>query len=285
MGSPSPISRIAIWGLGRVGTGFALALSDLPISLYLFSTSEASRERASNLGLEVEASQDSWAQKAQEADIIAFAWSDDAISKAIRTCTFEPRSTQLLVHFSGLLNADDLGETAALKASLHPLAACPTPRAAEMVFKNGPLVLEGSKDALARLEPLTQSLGADIHYLREGQKAPYHAGAVLGSNALIGLLHAALEEWNRAGLHNGEQLILSLAQSALDGAQTHGLRDGLTGPLKRADQGSIEKHLNTLESDRLSLYKILNRELIQLLGEGHFNQKTILKLQELLKED
>ena len=151
MGSPSPISRIAIWGLGRVGTGFALALSELPISLYLFSTSEASRERASNLGLEVEASQDSWSQKAQEADIIAFAWSDDAISKALHTCTFEPSSTQLLVHFSGLLNADDFGETAALKASLHPLAACPTPRAAEMVFKNGPLVLEGSTDALARL--------------------------------------------------------------------------------------------------------------------------------------
>ena len=285
MGSPSPITRIAIWGLGRVGTGFALALSKLPISLYLFSTSATSRERASNLGLEVEASQDAWSQNAKEADIIAFAWSDDAISEALNACTFEPSSTQLLLHFSGLLNADDLGTTTALKASLHPLAACPTPHAAETVFKNGPLVLEGSVDALARLKSLTESLGADIYYLREGQKAHYHAGAVLGSNALIGLLHAALQEWNSAGLHNSEQLILSLAQSAIDGAHALGLRDGLTGPLKRADQGSLEKHLSALKTDRLSLYKILNRELIQLLGEEHFEPKTVAKLQELLKED
>ena len=109
---------------------------------------------------------------------------------------------------------------------------------------------------------------------------------MLGSNALIGLLHAALDEWNKAGLHNGEQLILSLAQSALDGAHTHGLRDGLTGPLKRADQGSLEKHLDTLESDRLSLYKILNREnSSNSWARDTSIQKTILKLQELLKED
>ena len=284
MTATSPITKVAIWGMGRVGTGFALALNNLPVSLYLFSTSKESRESATRMGLEVEASQDAWTERAKNADIVSFAWSDDAIPTAMRLCDFQPNTDQLVLHFSGLLNANAFGETKALKASLHPLAACSTPLVAQQVFRSGPLVVEGSTASIARLKPLTQSLGADVYYLNEGQKAHYHAGAVLGSNALIGLLHAALQEWDKAGLENAEPLMLSLARSALGAASDLGLRDGLTGPLKRADLGSLEQHLSTLGAERLTLYKLLSRQLIEVLGDSHFEPEMLTELQELLKK-
>ena len=148
MKSDAP-SEIAIWGLGRVGTGFALALKHLPISLHLYSSSETSRDRANALGLRVEASLQAWQSKAKNAEFIALGWSDDALHQGAAELGNILSAKQTLIHFSGLLNAAVLGATPANLGSIHPLAACPTPESAAKVFNQGPLVLEGSRNKSA----------------------------------------------------------------------------------------------------------------------------------------
>ena len=283
MDQHTEISNVAIWGLGRVGTGFALALKSLPISLHLYSSSEVSRQRAAELGLSVEASIDEWKTKAQTSQVVALGWSDDALMGALSTLAIPLTSQQTVVHFSGLLNGANLGTSVASLGSVHPLAACPNPHTAEEVFKRGPLVLEGSEQACKILEKLTSALGARSFHLNEGQKTKYHAGAVLASNALVGLLHLARKEWEQAGLANANELLVSLSQSALNAVAEQGLKDGLTGPLKRSDLGSLEHHLSVLDHDPSLIYKALHRQLIDLLGKDFFDTDVKEALETLLK--
>lgn len=277
------ISDVAIWGLGRVGTGFALALSSLPISLHLYSSTELSRARATKLGLTVESSIDDWNAKAQSAQIVALGWSDDALNDALSTLALPLNSEQTVIHFSGLLNGANLGRSSAHLGSLHPLAACPNPKAARDVFKHGPLVLEGSEPARKVMERLTNQLGAKSFQLQEGQKSKYHAGAVLASNTLVGLLHLARHQWEQAGLEQADELLVSLSRSALNAVASQGLKDGLTGPLKRGDLGSLESHLAVLDDEATIIYKGLHRQLVKLLGRESFEENVQEALDKLLK--
>jgi len=275
-------SEVAIWGLGRVGTGFALALKDLPISLHLYSSSETSRDRTSALGLRVEPSLEAWQNKAKNAEVIALGWSDDALHQGASKLGDILTAKQTLIHFSGLLNAAVLGSTPAELGSVHPLAACPTPESAVNVFKQGPLVLEGAHSAQIRMRQLVDRLGAKSFEVKEGQKATYHAGAVLASNALVGLLHLASKEWKQAGLEQADELLVSLSESAIRAVAEKGLIDGLTGPLKRGDIGSLERHLAVLSDDTSVTYKALHRALMDLIGEDLENAETRDRLKALL---
>jgi len=279
----NPPSEIAIWGLGRVGTGFALALKPLPTSLHLYSSSETSRERARALGLRVEPSLEAWQNKAKNAELIAFGWSDDALPQSASKLDIPLSAEQTLVHFSGLLDAAVLGETPAQLGSIHPLAACPDPESAANVFKAGPLVLEGSQKAQKCMKRLSEKLGARSFELKEGQKSRYHAGAVLASNALVGLLHLAGKEWREAGLKGTDELLVSLSQSAIRAVAENGPRNGLTGPLKRGDIGSVEKHLAVLSDEASIVYKALHRELLDLVGKDLESTKIRDRLSTLLK--
>lgn len=285
MTATSRIKSVAIWGLGNVGTGFALALKPLPISLYLYSSSKQSRDNARSFGLDVLDSLEEWNLNAiGHADLIALGWSDDALPDAQPRHLDALRPDQTLIHFSGALNAAELGQGPAETASLHPLAACPSPQRAARTFAEGPLVLEGTDEACDRLRPFLRALGSSVHHLNQGQKTAYHAGAVLASNALVGLLHAAQSQWEKAGLlDTQETLLVSLANSALEAVRERGLGGGLTGPLKRGDIGTINRHLATLDAPTRELYQNLSQELMKLLGKNHFETKVYEALNEILR--
>lgn len=235
------------------------------------------------MGLSVLTSLEEWASQAARADLIALAWSDDAIENARTSLPFSPSADQTVIHFSGLLNAKALGISDAELGSIHPLAACATPENAKEVFRRGPLVLEGSPRAVETLENLAKTLGAQTSLLSEGQKTRYHAGAVLASNALVGLLHTALKEWQASGLEDAQQLLLSLSQSALSAVSETDLQRGLTGPLKRGDIGSIRLHLEALDGRAETIYRLLHLKLIELLGDQHFDETLRNELETLLK--
>ena len=103
---------------------------------------------------------DEWSVNAVgDADLIALGWSDDALPDAQPRHLKALRPDQTLIHFSGALNAAELGQGPAETASLRPLAACPSPQRAARTFAEGPLVL-GVPMAFCVITVFTSDLGA-----------------------------------------------------------------------------------------------------------------------------
>jgi predicted short-subunit dehydrogenase-like oxidoreductase (DUF2520 family) len=143
--------------------------------------------------------------------------------------------------------------------------------------------VEGDPAAVTVAAELTRSVGGEVLHIRPGHKASYHAAAVFASNYVVACLHAAQQQLAAAsdGVEFGA--LLSLARSAIDGVERHGLERGATGPLTRGDTGTIRAHLAALDPARSRLYRALGKELLAVV-EPRLEPEKVLELQELLEE-
>ena len=137
-------------------------------------------------------------------------------------------------------------------ASLHPLMACPLKKVTDCecveVYKRVMHTVEGDDAAIRVAEALVSRLGARAVRISENQKALYHAGAVFASNYPVILLQLAVEMLEKCGFSSDEALEGArrlFAQSA-NACMTAKPLDALTGPAKRRDVSTIERHLETL---------------------------------------
>lgn len=170
------------------------------------------------------------------------------------------------LHTSGLLPAAELAPLAGVGASVgswHPLVALAGPRLG--AFRGLTVGVEGEPAAVALGERIADAVGARPVRVRGGEKARWHAAAVLASNCLLACLSAAAREASAAS-DGGAEIddLLPLARSALDEVADHGLTEGLTGPVARGDAAAVARHLDALDPGAAALYRPLAVELLRL---------------------
>jgi predicted short-subunit dehydrogenase-like oxidoreductase (DUF2520 family) len=184
------------------------------------------------------------------------------------------------VHVSGALGLDALEPLAARQAvgSFHPLRSFPRgqPPAA---FKGILVAIEANRPALARrLARIARDLGARPRTVAGEDRILYHAAAVFASNygvALLGVAASLLQEigWNEKEAVAG---LLPLMTGALDEAGRIGVSGALTGPVRRGDPATIERHLAALERLRrrgaepppADLYRMLGAIALEIAREA-----------------
>ncbi|NLG83577.1 MAG: DUF2520 domain-containing protein, partial [Firmicutes bacterium] len=73
----------------------------------------------------------------------------------------------------------------------------------------------------------------------------YHAAAVMASNYLVALFDVAVGLFTRLGLTPGaaQESLWPLIDATLDNLRTLGPEKALTGPISRADLGTVRTHL------------------------------------------
>lgn len=147
-------------------------------------------------------------------------------------------------------------------ASLHPLCAVARPDPA--VLDGVTFGVEGDPEAVELAAGVAERIGGRALRVSPGEKARYHAGAVMSSNLLAACLGAGLRQLRQAtgGAATVEDL-LPLARSALDQVARHGLQGGMTGPVVRGDVGTVEAHLRGLDPTTRRLYASLTTELLR----------------------
>ena len=182
----------------------------------------------------------------------------DAVIEAVASA-IAPSSDAVVAHLSGALGLDVLARHPR-RAVLHPLVALPDAErgADRLVGAWFGLAVDG--------DPLVEAVVDELHgrsvRVAEGDWARYHAAAVVASNHLVALLGQV--ERIAASIHVPLEAYLALASGALDDVAALGPADALTGPVRRGDMTTVQRHLATLPEDERAAYRALAEEAARL---------------------
>ncbi len=199
----------------------------------------------------------------------------------------------VVAHCSGALPSSVLRGArlaGARVGSLHPLQAFATAEQAVKLLPGSYCCIEGDEEAVEVLERVAEALGARPLSIATEAKPLYHAVAVLASNYLVGLEHAALKAAQAAGLDRAEALraLMPLIKGTVSNLEAVGIPDALTGPIARGDVETVRGHIAALEARLPALapvYKLLGRETLEVArSKGTLAPQRAEELARLLAE-
>ncbi len=222
-------------------------------------------------------------------DLVIIATPDDAIAPVCETVTW--RTGQMVVHCSG---ADTSGKLSAARAQgahtgvFHPLQTFAPAGQAQTSLEGITFALEAEEPLLGVLRQMAASLGGRAITLRTGDRALYHAAAVMVCNYLTTLTKLATDLWAEFGVGRPEAVaaLLPLMRGTLNNIEQAGLPQCLTGPIARGDTGTLRRHLAALSQRAPSLlaaYRALGLETIPIaLAKGRIDAQRAQEMKELL---
>ena len=136
--------------------------------------------------------------------------------------------------------------------SVHPLQTLTRERGPEQLDRAWGAISGDSDDALHRARWLAQTLGLKPFEVADGDRALYHAAAVIGGNYLVTLHDVAGRLLDEVGAP--PEAILPLMVRTIENGFD------LTGPIARGDRSTVEAHLAVLAErapDLVPLYRAL----------------------------
>jgi predicted short-subunit dehydrogenase-like oxidoreductase (DUF2520 family) len=287
---------VALIGPGRVGSviGRALHRAGYPLCAVIGKQRQSARAACRFIGCSEQlATTDLGAAAA--AGLVLLAVPDDLLAPTAHTLQarvcLAPATT--LLHFSGVHPAAVMRYPGSAMAlfSLHPLLPFADREKAFARLSLAAYAGEGDAAATELAEELVAALGGTFWLLAAEHKQLYHAAACFASNYLVTLVGAAGELLATCGIppQAAPQLLEPLLQATLENILSHGVGEGLTGPIVRGDTGTLARHLAALEQQAPEL-----RELYCRLGEqtvalaraaGRLNQAAANEIRTLLRED
>jgi predicted short-subunit dehydrogenase-like oxidoreductase (DUF2520 family) len=169
-------------------------------------------------------------------DLMLIAVSDDAINAAVRRL---PKTTAVVAHTSGALGMQVLGRQARTGV-LWPIQSLSP--GDPMDLSSTPIVIDASdREARAIMLDVAGRISSNVIELPHKQREGLHLAAAIASNLPVFLLGEAgrlLKEQNL-----DPALLLPLWKSTAERALAVGPEEALTGPARRGDRKTIEKHL------------------------------------------
>lgn len=258
-GSEDPRARTAadrpvtILGRGRVGRSLAAALTAAGQTVEL----RPSRDEAS------------FAAGFGADDLVVLAVPDDAIA-----ATAERLHAAVDAYGAGRRGASDASSVGDARPAVAHLSGAsgfaPVQSLADAGFAVGiahpyypfpeeqpPTVLHGVTFGVAattveladRLEVLVAAIGAVPRCVAADGWVAYHASGVIASNYLVVLAAQAAALLEQAGFDRdgARDALIPLMRGTLDNLAAQGVENALSGPLRRGDVGTVERHLAWLD--------------------------------------
>jgi predicted short-subunit dehydrogenase-like oxidoreductase (DUF2520 family) len=264
---------IGIVGAGAVGTALGVALDRAGWRIHAVASRDPGRrERFRGLVPGVRPFADA-GPLVEEVELILLAVPDDAIARVAGSVRMY--GGQAMVHTSGLLGAAAHAPAMAAGTqvgSFHPLVAFADLERALAALHGATVAIEGDEQLLELLARMADALGATPVRLAPGAKPAYHAAAVLAAGGFDALLDAIAELGRVAGLDEAGSLAIyaPLIEQTLGNARGLGIAAALTGPMTRADSGTVAAHLAALATHApsvTSLYRALAEREIRVAEE------------------
>jgi predicted short-subunit dehydrogenase-like oxidoreductase (DUF2520 family) len=263
--------RLGVIGAGRVGTALARLLSGhgWPVAAVYSRTPAHASTLAGQVGAQAVTSPGA---VIAAADLTLLTVPDDQIADLAATLARDAQPGRAVVHTSGAHGAEALAAVAAqgMRAgSLHP--AFPF-AGGDLPNLTGVCVAVEAEDGELRglLLALVESLGAVSLVIPAGGKAQYHAALAIASNYAVTLYAEAERLLLALGLprESAGRALDGLLKGTVDNLSRRGIPDALTGPLSRADEGTLRLHLTALDAadpDLAALYRHLARRTLPLV--------------------
>lgn len=194
--------------------------------------------------------------KLKNADLYIISVSDDAIQTVSKSLFF---SNKLVAHTSGSVAMEELSDNNR-KAVLYPLQTLSKKK--EVDFTTVPLCIEAQNEAdLQLLTEVAQNLSDHVYNVDSEQRKSLHVAAVFVSNFVNHLYKIGSDICieHKVPFEILKPLILETAKKV----QIMEANEAQTGPAKRNDTSTINKHLAILTDDnQKDIYKILTKSII-----------------------
>jgi predicted short-subunit dehydrogenase-like oxidoreductase (DUF2520 family) len=244
---------ITIIGSGNVAQHFIKAVSksvDLELVQVYARTKESVLHLVSTDKIISETSQ------FKDADLYLIAVSDDAISNVSHLLPF---NNKLVAHTSGSVAIDELSNSNR-KAVFYPLQTLSKNK--DVNFKEIPLCLEAQNESdLKLIKQVAGSISDKVFEVNSEQRKSLHVAAVFVSNFVNHLYKIGNDICLE---HNVPFDILKpLIQETAKKIELLSPNEAQTGPAKRKDSQTINKHLEILtDKNQKEIYKILTKSII-----------------------
>jgi len=262
-----------------LGTALARALDACGYEVRALVSRSASHARraAKRAGVEAQALGAGELGRLPAAGLLFVTTPDDVIEEtAGRLAALPDLKSRVVLHASGALSSEVLAPLRARGlgvGSMHPLASVSRPAAGAESLRRAFYCVEGDARATRAARRLVRDLGGETFTINPGDKALYHAAAVLAAGHVVALFDVALDTLGRCGLteRRARQVLLPLLRSVADNLARHAPARALTGSFSRADVETVRKHLRALaeleDSDAPAVYRLLGAHSLR-LAEG-----------------
>ncbi len=191
-------------------------------------------------------------------ELVLIATPDAAVAEV--AAAVEPSATAAVAHLAGSLGLDAVAPHPRA-AALHPLVSMPDAAlGARRLLAGCWFAVAG--DRLVRR--VVADLGGRAFVVADGDRAAYHAAAVVACNHLVALLGQA----ERIGAQAGVRLaaFLDLVRTTVDNVAELGPAAALTGPAARGDIDTIRRHLEAVAPEERAAYEALSQQALRLAG-------------------
>lgn len=196
----------------------------------------------------------------KEADIYILAVSDNAISKLSSALNLK---NKLVVHTSGSMAMEEL-KSASNKGVFYILQTFTKER--KIDFSTVPICIEAETEKdLFLLETLAKSISKNCYRINSDQRKSLHLAAVFVNNFVNHLYHIGHEicEQNKVPF----EILLPLILETANKITTLPPLEAQTGPAKRNDTKTIEKHTAMLTKNQQEIYTLLTKSIYNTYGE------------------
>lgn len=218
-------------------------------------------------------------------DVIWLCHSDDALEPTARSLARKSGwGNKIVLHSSGALTSDVLSplkRAGAHTASLHPMMTFVPGTAPKMSAV--PFAVEGDEQAVAAAKKIVGRLGAEVFEIKKQAKVLYHALGSFTSPLMVATLVTAERVGRAAGLTVAQtrKIMAPILQQTISNYLRGGPAAAFSGPIKRGDLKTVQRHLRELKRVPLApdVYRALVRsasrdlpvnrkkELLNLLGQ------------------
>lgn len=209
-----------------------------------------------------------------EAEVVILAVRDGVIGEVAEMLvgTGLVNKRHVLLHCAGAASAEELLGKLANKVggigTLHPLSAIADPKLAMRALKGTVFGVEGDAHGRATAAKIVNAIGGIVLELDSSQMAAYHTAAALASNYVVATIDAAAQVLASAGVapDAAARALVPLAEGALRNVAQRGTTAGLTGPIRRGDAATIQRHLDALRDkpDVAEIYRALARRAVEI---------------------
>jgi predicted short-subunit dehydrogenase-like oxidoreductase (DUF2520 family) len=180
---------------------------------------------------------------ARDVDLVVIATPDSVVAEV--AAAIEPGA--VVAHLAGSLGLDALAPHER-RAAIHPLRSIPTP---DTDLRGAWFAVAG--DLIA--ERVVDDLGGHRVAVADADRAAYHAAACIASNHLVALLGQVERVAAAAGVPL--DAYLDLVRQTVDNVAELGPVDALTGPVRRGDEATVDRHLAALDPAERPAYAAL----------------------------
>jgi predicted short-subunit dehydrogenase-like oxidoreductase (DUF2520 family) len=282
--------KIGIIGAGTVGSALAVRLAESGYSVAAVSGGTfTSAEKLAQI------IKGCWAcnSNQQVADITDFVFitTPDAVIPQI-AAELRWHKGQSVIHCSGADSTEVLEPARKMGAQtgvFHPLQSFASIRQAISNLPGSTIAIEAEEPLFTTLKEMAAKLNCRWVELKAGDKAIYHAAAVIASNYMVTLVKLADDLWETFGIprEQATQALLPLLKGTLSNIETSGIPQALTGPIARGDTDTVKKHIAALQKeapDVLSTYCELGLQTIPIAqAKGKIDEEKAAELRAVLK--